>query len=277
MNESTSYGFRPAPPASVPAGAVNAQTQQLLTFQQNTAAMLDTVFRLTLAASQHAQQVVLPGTEAKIAEMQGLVAKEANLVERERALLESKNAHAAEKEKHTAAAKEFDAVKLKWKADREAEDRTREQQRYARYVEADQLLLPSALRTEEAKSLVNQLIPVMEGRREGWRLRAALSAVAVAEIGSEEEDLLKAVQDLFQPAQAAFEQSLDLPSHLKRLLSNHGKDPIIVEIPSAGEAYNPATMSTQNPDLSPGRAIARVVKWGVKFANKDKRKRAFVT
>jgi hypothetical protein len=276
MNEPTSSGFRPTPPASVPAGAVNAQAQQLLTFQQNTAGMLDTVFRLTLAASQHAQHVVLPGTEAKIAEMQGLLAKEVNLAEREKALAESKNVQAAEKEKHAAAVREFDAVKLKWKADREAEDRTREQQRYARYVEADQLLLPSALRTDEAKSIVDQLIPVMEGRREGWRLRAALTAVAVAEIGNEEEDLMKAVQDLFQPSQSAFEPSSDLPGHLKRLLSNHGKDPIIVEIPAAGEAYNPATMSTTNPELSPGRPIARVLKWGVKFANKDKRKRALV-
>ena len=276
MNESTSFGFRPSSTASVLAGAVNTQAQQLLTFQQNTAGILDTAFRLTLAASQHAQQVVLPGVEAKIAEMQGLVAKEAKLVERENALLESKNAHAAENEKHVAAVREFEAVKLKWKADREAEERTREQQRYARYVDADQLLLPSALRTEETKSLVDQLIPVMEGRREGWRLRAALTAVAVAEIGNEEEDLMKAVQDLFQPALAAFEPPSDIAGHLKRLLSNHGKDPIIIEIPSAGEAYNPATMSTANPELSPGRAIARVVKWGVKFANKDKRKRAFV-
>ncbi len=238
--------------------------------------MLDTVFRLTLAASQYAQQVVLPGTEAKIAEMQGLVAKEANLVERERALLESKNVHAAERERHAAVIKEFEATKQNWKAEREAEERNREQQRYARYVEADQLLLPSALRTEEAKSLVGKLIPVMEGKQEGWRLRAALTAVAVAEIGNEEEDLMKAVQELFQPAQTVLEPASDLPGNLKRLLSNHGKDPIIVEIPSAGEVYNPATMSTLNPELSSGRPITRVIKWGVKFANKDKRKRALV-
>ena len=276
MNESTPSGFRPASTPSVPAGAVNAQSQALLAFQQNTASMLDTVFRLTLAASQHAQQVVLPGTEAKIAEMQGLVAKEANLADREKVLAESQNAHAAEKDKHTAAVKEFDAVKLQWKADRETEERNREQQRYTRYVEPEQLLLPSALRTAEAKSLVSQIIPLLEGTREGWRLRAALIAVAVAEIENEEEDLLKAVQDLFQPARAAFQPPADLPGDLKRLMSNQGKDSIILEIPSAGEAYNPATMSTQNPDLSAGRPIARLLKWGVKFANKDKRKRALV-
>lgn len=276
MNEATSFGFRPAQPTAAPAFVANAQAQQQLTSQQGMASLLDTVFRLTLVASQHAQQVVLPGVEAKIAEMQGLLAKEANLVEREKGLADAQNAHAAEKDKHAAAIREFEAVKLQWKADRETEELNQEQQRYARYIAPDQLLLPSALRTAEAKPLVSQIIPVLEGTREGWRLRAALIAVAVAEIENDEDDLLKAVQDLFQPAQAAFQPPFDLLGHLKKLMSNQGKDSILVEIPSAGEAYNPTTMSTHNPDLSAGRPIARVLKWRVKIASKDKHKRALV-
>jgi hypothetical protein len=257
---------------------MNVQAQQHVTFQQNTLNMLDTAYRLTVAAAQHAQHVVLPGIEAKIAEMQGLLAKEADLVEREKALLESKTAHASERAKHATAVREFDLEKRQWMADRETQVRNRENQRYLQYIEPDQLLLPSALRTEEARELVSQLIPHLEARREGWRLRAALTAVAVAEMGNDEEDFLRAVQDLFQPAQAASAPPFDeLPGNLKRLLSNHGKDPVIVEIPSTGEGFNPATMSSQNPDLSAGRPIERVLKWGVKFANKDKRKRALVT
>jgi hypothetical protein len=256
---------------------VNAQAQQLITFQQNMAGSLDTQYRYLILASQHSQQVILPGIEAKMAEMQGLVAKEVNLLEREKALAESKNAHAAEQESHMAAVKEFESEKLNWKTAREAENKNREQQLDDRYVDADQLLLPSALRTGEAQSLRKQLIPILEGKREGWRLRAALSAVAVAETVKEDEDLLKAVQDLFQPAQVVTEL-VGLTGTLKRLLSNHGKeDPIIVEVPAIGDAFNPATMSTQSPDLSASRPIAGVLKWGVKFANRDKRKRAWVS
>lgn len=311
---------------------MSAQAQQSFAVQQNAAAsMLDTVFRLTLAATQHAQHVVLPGVESKIAEMQDLLAKEANLAEREKSLLESKDAQIIEKEKHAGTVKAFaaekqkwktdceneerthqdllvraanlaereksllqskneqiaekeklvvaaravEALKQKWKTDCENEERTREQQRYARYVAAEQLMLPSALRTEDARALVNQLIPVLEGTREGLRLRAALIGVALAEIGTEDDDFMRAVQDLFQPA-SAFDPADDLPGHLKRLLSNHGKDPIVIEIPAPGEAYNPATMATQNPELTAGRPIVSVLKWGVKMPSKERRKRAFV-
>jgi len=277
MNESTSSGFRANPAAVVPGAAVSAQAQQLLTFHQNTASMLDTMLRFTLTATQHAQQVVLPGTEAKIAEMQGLLVKEAEMMEREKKLEDSKHAHIAEKEKHAGTVKEFETVKQNWKTDRENEERSREQQRYARYVGVDQLMLPSALCTEEARALIHNLIPILEGTPKGWRLRAALSAAALAETGSDDEDFMKAVQELFEPAQAVSELSNDLISHLKRLLSNHGKDPIIVEIPASGESYNTVTMTTQNPELSNGRPIVRVLKWGVRFANKDRRKRVLVS
>jgi hypothetical protein len=86
---------------------------------------------------------------------------------------------------------------------------------------------------------------------------------------------LKAVQELYHPA-IAFSTESEFISNLKRLLSSKGKELLTIEIPQTTEPFNPQTMSPATGDLAAGRPITKVIKWGVKFANKDKRKRALV-
>lgn len=278
MNEPTSASFRPAPAPIVPGAAVTAQSQQLQNFHRDTAAMLDTIFRLTVLATQHAQHVVLPGAVEKIAEMQDLLVKQANLVEREKRHQDAVASLGNERDRHAATVREFEAQKEKWKMDRNSEAYTRDRQRQARFTDADQLLLPIALRSGEAESFVTQLIPAIDDERTGWRLRAALASVAFAETGSDEEYLLRTVQELFAPFQLAFGSNPARLDQFKMLLSGFGKEPMQIEVPKIGDPFNPITMATQNPELMTNNgAISSVVKWGVRFANKEHRKKALVT
>ena len=238
--------------------------------------MLESVFRTVEAATINAAKVVMPNVTAKIAEMDGLVAKESDLSAREKRLVDANAAHAAEKERHAATVKEFTAQQLKWTTERANEVSARDLNLYQRYIAPSYVALPAALRGVDAEELVKGLIPHLESETmEGGRLRASLTAVALAETANEEDDFLKAVQELYQPA-LALASEIELISALKVLLSSKGKEPLTIEIPQAAEPYNPQTMSPATGDLAPGRPITKVVKWGVKFTNKDKRKRALV-
>ena len=278
MSEPPQPAFRAAgaqQPAVAPS-ALALQAQQIVTMQKDTATMLESLFRTVEAATIHAAKVVMPNVTAKIAEMDGLLAKESELVAREQRLAEANAAHVADKERHAGALKEFEAHKLKWQTDRAIESRAREQNLYQRYITPEYFALPSALRGEDAQELVKALIPSFEdGSPDGGRLRASLTAVALAEGANEEDDFLKAVQELYQPALES-SSVIELAGHLKRLLSGKGKEPITIEIPQPAEPYDPRTMAPTTLDLAPGRPISKVIKWGVKFANKDKRKKALV-
>jgi len=268
MSELPQTNLRAQPPYGA---ALSAYTPSL---QQATATMLDTVFRLTLAASEHAQKVVLPSVTAKLEELRCVQERENEL--------RTLDAKLAGREKElTDRKKVIEEDKRKLDADRDAYKQQTDQKLWERYSESSHYLLPAALRHTDAREFVRILLPYLEISEPGWRLRAGLSAAALGEVNDKDiEPYLQAIQDLYPAALALDEEhKTQFVTELKNSLSSkNARVAIIIELPQPGARYVPAEMSGP-PEVVLKGNIDRVKKWGVRIAGEGpdpRRKRAIV-